>query len=91
MRSTPALLSSAAKRLQLAAVGRQRQLLEGAGLEVPRQRSEQPHDVLAHERLAAGDAQLADAAADEGRADAVELLERQQLAARQELMCSDMQ
>ncbi len=45
---------------------------------------EQPHDVLADERFAAGDAQLADALGDEGRAQPVELLQRQQVLLRQE-------
>ncbi len=50
-----------------------------------RQRSEQAHDAMAHQRLAAGDAQLLRPARDEGGAQPVELLEREQIAARQEL------
>ena len=42
------------------------------------------HDVAPHERLAAGEAQLAHPALDEDAADAVELLERQEVALRQE-------
>ena len=70
--------------LELAAVGRQRQLVERAGLEVTAERAEQPHDVLAHQRLTAGDAQLADAAAHERRAQPVEFFERQKVLLRQE-------
>ncbi len=40
----------------------------------------QLHDVLAHQRLAAGQAQLPHALADEGRAQPVELLKRQEVA-----------
>ena len=70
---------------ELAAVGGQRQLLERAGLEVARHGAEEGHDALAHQRLAAGDPELLDAEADEGRAEPVELLERQQLGLGQEL------
>lgn len=45
---------------------------------------EECHDPLAHERLASGHAQLADAKLDETRAQAVELLEGQQFRLRQE-------
>ena len=51
---------------------------------MPAERLEQPHDVAAHERLAAGDAQLLHAALDKRRAETVELLQREQVAARQE-------
>jgi len=50
-----------------------------AGLKVPRQRGEQGHDAAAHERLAAGQAQLAHAARDERRAQPVQFLEREQI------------
>ena len=50
-----------------------------------RHRPEEGHDALAHQRLAAGDPQLAHAERDEGRAEPVELLERQQLGLGQEL------
>jgi hypothetical protein len=46
-------------------------------------RPEQPHDVLAHVRLAAGDAELAHALGDECRAETVKLLERQKILLRQ--------
>ena len=70
---------------ELAAVGGQRQLLERAGLEVARHGAEEGHDALADQRLAAGDPELLDTEADEGRAEPVELLERQQLGLGQEL------
>ena len=43
---------------ELAAVGRQGQLVERAGIEMPPERMEQRHDVAPHQRLAAGQAQL---------------------------------
>ena len=70
---------------ELAAVGRQGQLVERAGLEVPAERAEQGHDVAPHQRLAAGQAQLPDAEPDEGAAHPVELLEGQQLRLRQKV------
>src|SRR5215208_5310938 len=74
----------AGKARELRAVRRQRQLVEGAGGEVPRQPGEERYDIAPHERLAAGEAQLAHPALDEDAADAVELLERQEVALRQE-------
>ena len=71
--------------LEPAAVGGERQLLEAAAAEVARQTRKQPHDVAAHERLAAGDPQLVDPAGDKGGGDPVDLLQRQQVAAWQEL------
>ena len=50
-----------------------------------RQGSKQRHHAMAHQRLAAGDAQLSGSARDEGGAQAVELLEREQIPARQKL------
>ena len=44
----------------------------------------QLHDVLPHQRLAAGDAQLVDAEGSKGRDQLVQLLERQHVLARQE-------
>ena len=52
--------------------------------EMARQRADQRHDVLADQRLAAGEPELAHAAGDEGRAEPVELLERQHVLLRQE-------
>jgi len=66
------------------AVGGERQFLQRAGLQVPRHRLEERHDPLANQRFAAGDAQLLDAEADEGGAQAVELLQRQKFLLRQE-------
>ena len=76
---------------ELRAVGGQRQLVERAGPQMARQRREQRHDPAAHQRLAAGEAKLAHAARDEGRAEPVQLFQRQQLGLRQKVMCSAMQ
>ena len=46
--------------------------------------ADQRHDVLAHQRFAAGEAQAADAARNEGGAQAIKLVEAQNLAFRQE-------
>ena len=69
---------------ELAAVGGERQLLERAGCEMARQRGDQRHDAAPHQRLAAGEAQLAHALGDEGGAQAVELLQRQHVGLGQE-------
>ncbi|EKD60276.1 MAG: hypothetical protein ACD_54C00842G0001, partial [uncultured bacterium] len=69
---------------QLRAVGGQRQFLQRARLQVPRHRLEEGQDALAHKRLAAGDAQLFDAHADESGAKPVEFFQRQQIGFRQE-------
>ena len=53
-------------------------------VEMARQRAEQRHDPAPHQRLAAGQPQLAHALGDEGAAQPVELLERQQVGLRQE-------
>ena len=45
---------------------------------------EQPHDVLAHQRLAAREPELPHALGDEGGAQAVQLLQREQVGPRQE-------
>ena len=42
---------------ELTTVGRERQLVEGAGLQVPSERLEQAHNVSAHQQFAAGDAE----------------------------------
>ena len=44
---------------ELAAVGGERELVERAALEMAAERAEQAHDVAPHQRLAAGQAQLA--------------------------------
>ena len=86
-RDVDALHAASGKRLgvkgELAAVGGERELVEAAA-EMPRQPLDQPHDVPPHQRLAAGQPQLAHALGDEGDRQPVELLERQQVVARQE-------
>ena len=52
--------------------------------EMARERPHQRHDAAPHQRLAAGQPQLADAARDEGAAQPVEFLQRQQVGLRQE-------
>ncbi len=69
---------------ELAAVGRQGQLVEGPLAAQPAEAADEMHDVAADERLAAGQAQLPHAEANEGRADALQLLEAQDLRLRQE-------
>ena len=70
---------------ELRAVGRQRHFVERAALEMAPEAAEQRHHVAPHQRLAAGDADLARAEADEGRAQPVQLLERQHVALGQEI------
>src|SRR6516164_4580045 len=62
---------------ELTSVGGEGQLVEAIA-EMPRQRPHEPHDVAAHERLAAGQTQLAHAARDEGARQAIDLLEGEQ-------------
>ena len=69
---------------QLAAVGGERELVERAASQVAAQALEEADDALAHERLAAGDAELAHAQPHEGAAQAIQLLQRQQLRLGQE-------
>ena len=69
---------------QLAAVGGQGQLVERPALEVAREVADQAHDVAPDQGLAAGQAQLAHALAHEGAAQAVQLLEAQDLGLGQE-------
>ncbi|MPL99900.1 hypothetical protein SDC9_46121 [bioreactor metagenome] len=73
------------KARKLRAVRGQRQLVERAGLEVPRHRGEKAQDPAPHQRLAPGHPQLAHAEPDEAGAQPVELLEGEQLLLRQEL------
>ena len=84
MRFTPHALRSAACFASWLPLVVSVSSVERPALEMARQRAQEPHDVLAHERLAAGDAQFLDAAGDESRAQAVELLERQEVALGQE-------
>ena len=81
----PAVGELACEAAELAAVGGEREFAQRAGREMARHRAEEGHDPLADQRLAAGDAQLLDAEADEGRAEPVELLQRQELGLGQEL------
>ena len=69
---------------KLACIGGQRQLVEALA-QMPRQPLDQPHDVPPHQRLAAGQPELAHAARDEGARQPVDLLEAQQILARQEV------
>ena len=61
----------------------ERQFVERAGAQMARQRGDERHDAAAHQRLAAGEAQFAHAARDEGRAQPVELLQREHIGLRQ--------
>ena len=84
IRLTPASARWPRELGQLGAVGGQGQLVQRARFQMARQALDQPHHALAHQGLAAGQAQLLRAQADEGRGDAVQLLERQHLGLRQE-------
>src|SRR5262249_14330068 len=68
---------------ELAAVGRQSQLVERPGGDVMAERVEERHDIAPHERLAARQAELSNAEQDKGAAYPVELLKRKQLGFRQ--------
>ena len=70
--------------LELRTVRRQRQLVQRAALEMARQRLHQRHDAPAHQRFAAGQPELSDTLGDEGAAQPVEFLEREQVGLRQE-------
>jgi len=70
--------------MQEAAVRGQRQFIERAVFDVPPERLEQPHDVLANERLATSDAQFSDALANERGAHTVQFFESQQILLGQE-------
>ena len=69
---------------KLGAVGRQRQLFKRAALEMARQLAHQVHDVLAHQRLAAGQPQFLHALFDEDGAEPVQLFQRQEVLLGQE-------
>ena len=84
MRLTPQSASSPAKRASCEPLVVSVSSSRAPAREVARQRADQRHDVLAHQRLAAGEPELAHAAGDEGRAQPVELLERQHVLLRQE-------
>ena len=76
---TPHSNRSVAKRRSCDPVRRHGQLVEASGFEVPRHRAEELDDVPANQRLASGDPQFAHAFPDEGGAQPVEFLQRQQL------------
>ena len=69
---------------QLAAVGGQGQLVQGAGSQMARKGAHQAHHVLAHQRLAAGQPELAHPHPHEGAAQPVQLLQGQDLRLGQE-------
>src|SRR5262249_29955989 len=69
---------------KLRAVGGQGEFAERAGGEVPRERVDERHEAAPHQRFAAGEPQLRDALGDEGAAQPVEFLEREQVALGQE-------
>ena len=69
---------------EVRAVGGQRQLVERARGEVPRQPADEIDEALAHQRLAAGQAQLAHPLPDEPGRQAVELGKFEHFGARQE-------
>jgi hypothetical protein len=83
MRRTPQTPEFAGESRQLRAVGGQRDLLKCSRFEMPGQGTEQPHDVAADEGLPAGDAYLARPHLDERRAEAIQLLKRQEFASGQ--------
>lgn len=67
------------KTRQLRTIGGQRQFFQRAALQMPRQLAHQMHDVLAHQRFAAGEAQFAHTLFDEDGAEPVKFLKRQQI------------
>ncbi|QTK78462.1 hypothetical protein AT6N2_C0581 [Agrobacterium tumefaciens] len=64
---------------ELRTVRRQRQLFQPAGLDVAAEVSDERHDILADQRFAAGQPQLAHAARDEDGTEPVEFFERQKI------------
>ncbi len=84
MRLTPQSASSAANRESCEPLVVSVSSSQRAAFEMARQLAHQMHDVLAHQRLAAGQPELAHALLDEDRAEPVELFQRQQILLRQE-------
>jgi hypothetical protein len=70
--------------LELRAVGGQCQFFERAAFNVTREIADEMHDVLAHQRLAAGEAQLLHALFDEDGTEPVEFFEAEKIALGQE-------
>ena len=91
MRRTPAAARPAENIFKLAAIGRKRQLMQRPILQMAGERRKEPHDVLSHQRFAAGDADLPDAFRDERAAQPIELFERERPALGRNVMFSDMQ
>ena len=83
-RRTPQRGEVAGEALELAAVGGERQLVQRAGSRRAAELPDQPDHVAPDQGLAAGEPELADPETDEGRAEPVELLERQELGLGQE-------
>ncbi len=61
------------------------EFFQRAAVQMAREALKQLHDVATHQRLAAGDAQLARAARHKGAAQTIQLLKRQQIALGQEI------
>jgi len=68
---------------KLRAVGRQRQFVQPAGLDMLSERLDQEHDILAHQRFAAGKPELAHPLGDEGGTEPFQFFERQEVLLRQ--------
>src|SRR4029078_992970 len=71
--------------LELAAIGRERELIERVGIEMPRHRLDQPDNIPRAQRLSSGEAHFPHALGDEGACQPVEFLKRQQFALLEEL------
>ena len=80
----PAIRQLVGETRELRPVGGQGQFLKRAAVEMARKLAHEVHDVLAHQRLAAGEPQLAHAFFHEDGAQPVEFLEAEQIALRQE-------
>ncbi len=79
-----AVIQFGGKAGELRAVGGQRQLIHAAFIDVAADLADQLHDVLAHQRFATGQADLAYALVDKRGAHAVELFQRQKIFLGQE-------
>src|SRR3546814_4941262 len=69
---------------QAGAVGRQREFVQPASIEMARQPGDEIDEALPNERLAARQPEAPRTQPDEGRAKAIEFVQRQQILARQE-------
>jgi len=70
--------------VKLRTVGGQRKLLQRATFEMARHGPEERDYIFSHKRFATGDAELPDAKSDEGRAEPVQFLKREELPFRKE-------